>query len=119
MQLVPCNAQGQLHSLERGEHARLAVESGMAIADYARSAKVELEAIKPRLYAATVVRTTKLDWEQAKHYVGHLSLIHAAPEETIRTQLHAAKVAVMCAHDFGALRGGTHPLGLPHLELTL
>ena len=85
MQLLLCNAQGQLHPLEKGEHARLAVDKGgMKLADYARGINENEDTVKNWFLAARVAqkRCTDTPFESILPYMKHLRLIHSANHDT-------------------------------------
>jgi ParB/RepB/Spo0J family partition protein len=82
MQLILCNAQGQLHPLERGEHARQAVASGMTLRAYAERIGEKEQTVQNQVQAARVAVTADSDFAALKHYMMHLAVIHAAPSET-------------------------------------
>jgi ParB/RepB/Spo0J family partition protein len=82
MQLLLCNAQGQLHALEKGEHARLAVEGGMTLRAYAELISTSEDTVQQWKLAADVAVLLKQDFADLQGYMKHLAYIHAAPRTT-------------------------------------
>jgi len=68
--------------LEKGEHARLAVEGGMTLRAYAERIGVSEDTVQAWKWAADVAVLSGQDFAALLDYMRHLSLIHAAPKET-------------------------------------
>jgi ParB/RepB/Spo0J family partition protein len=83
MQLILSNAQSELHPLERGEHARIAIdETGMALRAYADEIHINEVTVRKWKYAADVAAVVPRDYSTLLPYMKHLSEIHAALPET-------------------------------------
>jgi ParB/RepB/Spo0J family partition protein len=82
LELVLSNAHGELHPLEKGEHARLAVEGGIKLRAYAAAINVDEKTVHTWKSAADVVVLCAQNFEEFTGHVQHLSLIHAAPQDT-------------------------------------
>ena len=109
MQLVLCNGQGELYSLERGLHALEATKDGqLTMRAYAHRIDTDEKTVHTWKNAAAVALLCAQNLEPLKRYTQHLSLIHAMPEadwprwvqrllgekwsvEVLRTELDRAK----------------------------
>src|SRR5215472_3624810 len=84
LQLILCNSQGELHSLEKGEHARLAVEAGMTLREYAAQIHQKEETARTWQHAAEVAKAVMNvhDFSDLTKYVSALAVIHGVEPHT-------------------------------------
>jgi hypothetical protein len=77
MALALNNAQGELHPLEEGMHAK---DSGLSLRDYAERVGKQKTTMQHRMQAATVAAAcTHMGTIDLRDYWRHLSEVHCAP----------------------------------------